>query len=178
MQSIPPAFIKHFNGTIPKKAILIDHAGKSWPVGLEQIDDRVCFKYGWQRFASDHSMEFGDFLIFKYNKSYLFEVKIFSKTGCKKDESVAIENTMPIVNLEEDSEADQTCSPRTHAGNPKHSHIGTKKKEAVATSNIIPIVILEEDSEAEQTCGRTTHASKRTLSNIDPKKKEEAGGEL
>jgi hypothetical protein len=87
LQSIPQAFIRHFNGGIPKKAILFDNTKKPWPVTLEQTDGRLCFNKGWRSFATDHSLEFGDFLVFKYNRNSMFEVKIFSgKTGCKKAE--------------------------------------------------------------------------------------------
>ena len=130
LQSIPQAFIKHFNGTIPKKAILKDQTGKSWHVGLEQSNRRLCFKNGWQCFASDHSLEFGDFLIFKFNRSSLFEVKIFSKTGCKKEEAAPIGKPIPFVNLEEDSETELTCSRPTRIGKRKRSEVGLKKIEA------------------------------------------------
>ncbi|XP_042962424.1 putative B3 domain-containing protein At5g66980 isoform X2 [Carya illinoinensis] len=125
--SIPPAFIKHFNGTIPKKAILIDHTGNSWPVGLEQINRRLCFKYGWQRFASDHSLEFGDFIIFKYTKSCTFKVKIFSKTGCVKYEAKATGKTIPYS--EEGTIEERVCGRLTRAGKRKLLEICLEKNE-------------------------------------------------
>jgi hypothetical protein len=130
LQSIPPAFIRHFNGAIPKKAILFDHTKKPWQVTLEQTEGRLCFKNGWQCFASDHSLELGDFLVFKYNRNSSFEVKIFSKYGCKKGETVAIDKTIPFVDLEQDSKPEETCRrPPTFVGKRKHSEIGIKKNE-------------------------------------------------
>lgn len=132
IQSIPPAFIKHFNGTIPKKALLIDHTGNSWPVGLEQINGHLFFNYGWQRFANDHSLEFGDFIIFKYTKSCMFKVKIFSKIGCMKYEAEATGKTIPCVNFEEDSNAVRACGRLTRVSKRKLSEICVKKNvEAV-----------------------------------------------
>ncbi|XP_035539099.1 putative B3 domain-containing protein Os03g0621600 isoform X2 [Juglans regia] len=132
--SIPPAFIKHFNGTIPKKAILIDHTGNSWTVGLEQINRRLCFKYGWQQFASDHSLEFGDFIIFKYTKSCMFKVKIFNKTGCMKYEAEATGKTIPFVTFEEDTIAERVCGRLTRAGKRKLLEICLEKNEEAGLS--------------------------------------------
>ncbi|KAF3968363.1 hypothetical protein CMV_007738 [Castanea mollissima] len=134
LQSIPQAFIKYFNGTIPKRAILKDQTGKSWRVGLEQTNRRLCFNSGWHCFASDHSLEFGDFLIFKFNRSSLFEVKIFSKTGCKKEQAAPIGKPIPFVNLEEDSKTELTCSRPTRFGKRKRSEVGLKKIEAGGSS--------------------------------------------
>lgn len=122
--SIPPDFVKHFNGTIPEKVDLIDHATECWCVRLEETDGRVWFTNGWQCFASDHYLSCGDFLIFKYNRGLSFEVKIFSVRGCRKEETVAIGKTTQEVKLEQDSKAEQTCSKQ------KHSDVGLKKNEA------------------------------------------------
>ncbi|XP_059444780.1 putative B3 domain-containing protein At5g66980 [Corylus avellana] len=136
--SIPQAFTMHFNGGIPKKAILFDNTKKPWHVTLEQTDGRLCFNNGWQSFASDHSLQFGNFLVFKYNRNSAFEVKIFSgKTGCKKGETVAIDhNTTPFVDLEEeDYKAEKTCKIPTSVGKRKHSEIGLMKTEEPGSSS-------------------------------------------
>ncbi|KAG6666376.1 putative B3 domain-containing protein At5g66980 [Carya illinoinensis] len=133
--SIPPTFIKHFTGNIPKKAILIDHTGNSWPVELDQIGSRLCFKCGWQQFASDHSLEFGDFLIFKYNRSNVFKVKIFNKTGCMKYEAEAMGKALPCLTPEEDSTAGQTCGRLTRGGKRKLLQIGLKTNEEAGVSS-------------------------------------------
>ncbi|XP_059444439.1 putative B3 domain-containing protein At5g66980 isoform X2 [Corylus avellana] len=132
--SIPPAFIRHFNGAIPKKAILFDHTKKPWNVTLEQTEGLLCFKNGWQCFASDHSLEFGDFLVFKYNRNSSFEVKIFSKTGCKKGETVALDKTIPSVDLEQDSKPEKTFRRPICVGKRKHSEIVLKKNEEAGSS--------------------------------------------
>jgi hypothetical protein len=132
LQSIPQTFIRHFNGAIPKKATLFDHTKKRWRVTLERTDGRLCFNNGWQGFATDHSLQFGDFLVFKYNRKSWFEVKIFDKTGCKKgEEAVAPDKTIPFVELEEeeDSKPEKTCRKHTSAGKRKYSEIGLKKNE-------------------------------------------------
>jgi hypothetical protein len=79
---------------------------------------------GWPCFKSDHHLNCGDFLIFKYDRSSSFEIKIFSVRGCRKEETFAICNTgTPDVKLE-NSEGEQDCSKR------RHSEIGLGKYEA------------------------------------------------
>ncbi|KAF8101467.1 hypothetical protein N665_0205s0060 [Sinapis alba] len=78
----------------------------------EEEEDRVgdvVFKKGWETFANDHSLEFGDFLVFSYNGAVSrFSVTIFAKDGCKKDlvsvvvttaerSRVAVEKEPPVL---------------------------------------------------------------------------------
>lgn len=123
LQSIPPDFVRHFNGTIPEKVYLIDNARKSWRVRLEETGGRVWLTKGWPCFKSDHHLNCGDFLIFKYDRSSSFEIKIFSVRGCRKEETFAICNTTPDVKFEH-SKGEQNCSKR------KHLEIGLEKYEA------------------------------------------------
>ncbi|KAK7332878.1 hypothetical protein VNO80_29634 [Phaseolus coccineus] len=102
---IPTSFTKFFNGIAPCKIILIDHDGKCWDVNLEKIEGRLVFKNGWQQFAKEKNLEEGDFLVFEYDGMSTFNVKIFSKSGCRKGATPpSREKIVPIVNLEEDSD--------------------------------------------------------------------------
>ncbi|KAL9320368.1 hypothetical protein ACSQ67_012207 [Phaseolus vulgaris] len=102
---IPTSFTKFFNGIAPCKIILIDHDGKCWDVKLEKIEGRLVFKNGWQQFAKLKNLEEGDFLVFQYDGMSTFNVKIFSKTGCRKGATPpSREKVVPIVNLEKDSD--------------------------------------------------------------------------
>jgi len=66
---------------------------------------RLVFKNGWQQFVKEKNLEEGDFLVFQYDGKSTFKVKIFSKTGCRKVATPPTrEKTVPIVNLEEDSD--------------------------------------------------------------------------
>lgn len=104
-QQIPTSFTKFFNGIAPCKIILIDHDGKCWDVKLEKIEGRLVFKNGWQQFAKLKNLEEGDFLVFQYDGMSTFNVKIFSKTGCRKGATPpSREKVVPIVNLEKDSD--------------------------------------------------------------------------
>lgn len=79
--------LKSRRTTIPKKAILKDRNGQEWNVHLMEEADRLFIKTGWQDFVNSCSLEFGDFLIFRYfRKKLIFTVKVFSRNGCLKED--------------------------------------------------------------------------------------------
>lgn len=85
MKAIPPAFAKHLNVTVPKHVIIRDYAGRQWHGKMEEVEGVIVIKDCWERFACVHSLELGDFLVFKYNGSSLFDVKIYGINGCLKE---------------------------------------------------------------------------------------------
>ncbi|XP_034692148.1 putative B3 domain-containing protein At5g66980 isoform X6 [Vitis riparia] len=111
---IPPAFVKEFSGNIPNNAILRDIRGKSCHVELEEVEKDVFIKNGWQEFVRGHSVEQGDFLVFRYHGKALFDVSIFGRNGCRKDESsdiVTIDEIAICVKNEEGTEEELTMPP-------------------------------------------------------------------
>ena len=125
-QRIPKAFTKFFNGIIPSKATLVDHDGNSWDIELEKMKDFLILKNGWGKFAWDKCLEEADFLVFEYNGKSTFYVKIFSKSGCRK-EAANGEKLVPIVTLDEDS--DQGCRKIQRGLKWKHSPTTLKINE-------------------------------------------------
>ncbi|KAL2661461.1 hypothetical protein AAZX31_03G225700 [Glycine max] len=112
---IPTSFTKFFNGVLPLKVTLVDHDRKSWDVYLEKTEGCLVFKDGWQQFAKEKVLEDGDFLVFQYDGRSTFNVKIFSKTGCRKVAAPASSAKIePTVILDEDS--DQRCSKEIQCG--------------------------------------------------------------
>ncbi|TKY61395.1 putative B3 domain-containing protein [Spatholobus suberectus] len=127
---IPTSFTKFFNGTTPCKVTLVDHDGKSWDVYLERIEGRLVLKNGWQQFAREKDLEEGDFLVFQYDGWSTFNVKIFSKTGCRKVAAPAPASCgkiVPIVILDEDS--DSRCNKTQCGRKRKHSPSSLKINE-------------------------------------------------
>ncbi|CAN8277615.1 unnamed protein product [Cochlearia groenlandica] len=86
---IPPSFIDILEKPLPNKTLLKDEIGRSWSVETRTQDTQekncVLFTKGWCIFAKDQSLEFGDFLVFRYDGDSIFYVKIFAKDGCRKD---------------------------------------------------------------------------------------------
>ncbi|EOX91269.1 Cytochrome P450 [Theobroma cacao] len=120
MQKIPPAFVRHFYGTIPKDAMLKNHTGKHWLVDLEEVEGGLTMTNGWQGFASENSLEFGDFLIFEYDGKCLFDVEIFGRNGCNKAALSSNMTTTHAVNEKEIKEVD-ICNEPTQTCKQKYS---------------------------------------------------------
>ena len=86
--SIPPEFIHQLNKSLPRKATLTNHSGKTWDVTLEKDGHNVIFKVGWEAFMRDSGLEVGDFLVFTYNGGSKFSVRVFGPDGCVRDRAI------------------------------------------------------------------------------------------
>ncbi|KFK38646.1 hypothetical protein AALP_AA3G142000 [Arabis alpina] len=86
---IPPAFIDILEKPLPNEVSLLDEIGRVWCVETKTQDTeerfRVVFDKGWNVFAKDQSLEFGDFLVFNYDGDSRFSVTIYANDGIKKD---------------------------------------------------------------------------------------------
>ncbi|PKH57129.1 hypothetical protein CRG98_050300, partial [Punica granatum] len=121
LQLIPSDFLKQFKGKIPNQATLKDHAGRSWSVQLKEVGSKLFIKNGWEEFVTDHSLGFGDFLIFSYyHSTSVFHVKIFGKNGCRKKRACAANKTL-LINLEEEEQVEERVE-ETSAGGPYENH--------------------------------------------------------
>ncbi|POO02657.1 B3 DNA binding domain containing protein [Trema orientale] len=105
---IPTSFVRKYILRVPKLAVVKDGSGKCWQVSLVTIGKNLYIGTGWEEFARDHSLERGDFLVFKYYKTSLFEVKIFGANGCKKQ--VASPQILAQVKIEDEEEQTHTKS--------------------------------------------------------------------
>ncbi|XP_077233559.1 putative B3 domain-containing protein Os03g0621600 isoform X2 [Tasmannia lanceolata] len=85
---IPPAFVRHFNGKLLNKSILKNPTGKFWHVKVERIGNDLFFQEGWQNFVKDNSLQTGDFLVLEYDGNSEFDVLIFGKSGCEKEDAL------------------------------------------------------------------------------------------
>ncbi|KAK0575665.1 hypothetical protein LWI29_004852 [Acer saccharum] len=56
---------------------------------MEKDVNGLSFGSGWVEFVKHHSLEVGDFLVFKYHGGSKFSVKIFGKTSCEKGTKLA-----------------------------------------------------------------------------------------
>ncbi|XP_059279986.1 B3 domain-containing protein At3g06220-like isoform X1 [Lycium ferocissimum] len=92
---IPPAFLKFFNGETPALFVLEGPAGRSWQVGVEQIESDLFFKRGWPDFVEENNLEYGDFLTFCYAGNSKLYVKIYEKDGCLKQDQENVHAPSP-----------------------------------------------------------------------------------
>ncbi|KAM7252025.1 hypothetical protein ACFE04_023908 [Oxalis oulophora] len=86
---VPPAFMKNFNGELPKITTLKSSTEiKSWGVLMEKTEKYYYFNKGWSKFVTDHCLQYGDFLVFKLITNSSFEVVIYDGDDeCEKDTS-------------------------------------------------------------------------------------------
>ncbi|XP_068666871.1 uncharacterized protein [Aristolochia californica] len=80
---LPPRFASCARNLVDQFSYLEDISGKRWNVKLCNVEGCLAFEYGWRKFVLDHSLEFGDLLLFKYNDSH-FLVEIFGRSACEK----------------------------------------------------------------------------------------------
>ncbi|KAK1292368.1 hypothetical protein QJS10_CPB17g00633 [Acorus calamus] len=80
---IPPEFMNRIKNQSLRTASLMGPSGNVWRVTLI----KGFFKVGWKEFVTDHSLEHGDILIFKYDGDACFSVSIFDATACEKEGS-------------------------------------------------------------------------------------------
>ncbi|KAM5586078.1 putative B3 domain-containing protein [Rosa sericea] len=87
---IPPKFTKNHIRPSLCKCVLRGPSGQRCDVELERRENGLFFhNHGWHRFVKDHRLQFGDFLVFRYDDESKFKVKIYDRTCCEIDVEVA-----------------------------------------------------------------------------------------
>lgn len=87
---IPPAFVRLLRFQVHKDAFLEGPSGQVWLVTVHCTNTGMAFEQGWQTFVSDHSLDVGDFLVFKYVGTFHFTVQIFGRSGCEKRDAFSV----------------------------------------------------------------------------------------
>ncbi|KAJ8637461.1 hypothetical protein MRB53_011728 [Persea americana] len=87
---IPPAFIKCFNGKVPYESILRSPTGRVWHVKVNKVGNGLFFQNGWPDFVEENILQMGEVLVFTYQGNSEFDVKMFGKSGCEKEETSMI----------------------------------------------------------------------------------------
>ncbi|XP_022768836.1 B3 domain-containing protein Os11g0197600-like isoform X2 [Durio zibethinus] len=82
---IPVGFKTNLEGRISGSVLLKGPSGYGWVVELVQKNDDLFFDEGWADFVRDHSLECGDFLVFRYDGDLVFNVKVFDQSLCEKE---------------------------------------------------------------------------------------------
>ncbi|MBA0828100.1 hypothetical protein Goarm_012819 [Gossypium armourianum] len=82
---IPVGFNRNLEGRVSASVLLKGPSGYSWNVKLVQRNDDLLFDEGWADFVADHSLECGDFLVFRYDGDLVFDVKVFDQSSCEKE---------------------------------------------------------------------------------------------
>ena len=88
---------------------------------MEKYKGGLFLKKGWPDFVKDSSLVLGEFLVFRYNGSSAFTVRIFGRDGCKEEGDLPNDNTAPAhikveATSKTESESEWTCRKRTNSG--------------------------------------------------------------
>ncbi|ANM66063.1 putative transcription factor B3-Domain family [Arabidopsis thaliana] len=115
---IPRKFSTHCKRKLPQIVTLKSPSGVTYNVGVEEDDEKtMAFRFGWDKFVKDHSLEENDLLVFKFHGVSEFEVLVFDgQTLCEKPTSYFVrkcghaEKTKGII----DFNATSSRSPKRH----------------------------------------------------------------
>ncbi|KAK1276529.1 putative B3 domain-containing protein [Acorus gramineus] len=89
---IPRAFWKHIEGLSAGTVSLVGPSRKIWHVNLVKNGNGVFFENGWREFTKDHSLQTGEFLLFRFDENSHFNVSVYDKTACEKEEAFYAES--------------------------------------------------------------------------------------
>ncbi|XP_057770013.1 putative B3 domain-containing protein REM15 isoform X2 [Salvia miltiorrhiza] len=84
---LPPHFLRKYELTLPANVKLrVDDSGRRWNVRVERMDDGLfCFTNGWEKFAEDAALKFGEFLVFSLLAKSEMNVDIYETSCCKRE---------------------------------------------------------------------------------------------
>ncbi|GMJ08775.1 hypothetical protein HRI_004546700 [Hibiscus trionum] len=78
---IPRKFVRKYGNQLSSPVKLEVPSGAIWQVELTKSDERVWLQKGWREFAEHYSLEFGSFLVFRYQGNDHFHVLIFDRSA-------------------------------------------------------------------------------------------------
>ncbi|OMP01932.1 Alcohol dehydrogenase superfamily, zinc-type [Corchorus olitorius] len=74
-------FIRKYGNDMSSPVLLKVPSGGVWKVELRKRDGKVWLKNGWQEFSKHHSLEHGQFVVFRYQGNSKFHVAILDRTA-------------------------------------------------------------------------------------------------
>ncbi|KAK8653762.1 hypothetical protein V6N13_127746 [Hibiscus sabdariffa] len=123
---IPRRFVRKYGNQLPSIVKLEVPSGAVWQVELTKSDETVRLQKGWREFAEHYSLEFGSFVVFRYEGNGRFHVLIFDRSA---------------------SEIEYACTRTEHDGHDVSA--SGKRKENSNLSNPVPRKKLRTDSKSE-----------------------------
>ncbi|GMI68861.1 REPRODUCTIVE MERISTEM 39, REDUCED VERNALIZATION RESPONSE 1 [Hibiscus trionum] len=78
---IPREFVRKYGNDLPNTVELEVPSGAIWKVELTKNNGRVRMQEGWREFAEHYSLEFGSFVVFRYEGNGHFGVLIFDRSA-------------------------------------------------------------------------------------------------
>ncbi|KAL2482440.1 B3 domain-containing transcription factor VRN1 [Forsythia ovata] len=116
---IPNKFGEKYENELSSIVKLTDPTNGTWCVRLERVEKTLWLHDGWEKFFEDHSISYGNFLLFIYRGNSCFNVLIFHLTGIEVD----YPNNNCNFEMEENSDDDSVKFLASSPGKPKISSL-------------------------------------------------------
>ncbi|PIA56135.1 hypothetical protein AQUCO_00700469v1 [Aquilegia coerulea] len=94
---IPQAFLQSITKQSSEMVILESPSGSRWRVRLKRTSDGMYLEDGWGKFARAHSLEKGEFLVFRYDGNTKFTVQIFDSSTLEKEDAFKVVNSQEEI---------------------------------------------------------------------------------
>lgn len=124
---------------LSEKVTLRGPSGNIWTTYLARRGEDYVLENGWQDFVKDHSLNEGDFLVFRHVEDSMFNVLIFDTTGCEREGSYFIEGSGQLC-------ADSCCAMRNNTNPQTHT---TFKSADEGKEKLDEEGLVEEEEEEE-----------------------------
>ncbi|KMT19687.1 hypothetical protein BVRB_1g007440 [Beta vulgaris subsp. vulgaris] len=86
---IPKSFHTHLQvdetNRDKRKCVILYDSKSTQPWFIEVEFPRFNFKSGWEIFCEDHNLQIGDFVVFKHQGNWVFDVLIYDPSGCERE---------------------------------------------------------------------------------------------
>ncbi|KAJ4836449.1 hypothetical protein Tsubulata_023086, partial [Turnera subulata] len=80
---MPDKFTREFGGELSDIACVNVPDGRAWEMRLTKARNNIWFDGGWQEFVEHYSIRYRHLLVFRYEGSSTFRVRIFDMTACE-----------------------------------------------------------------------------------------------
>jgi hypothetical protein len=125
MQTIPKKFVANIREQMSEQVTLKVPDGKTYTVEVaEEQQNELVLRSGWAEFASAYELEQFDILVFKNSGNSHLKVRIFDRSGCEKELSCILLDSIPCMQERKGSHGKQMQLPtgkRLAVGSPSGS---------------------------------------------------------
>ncbi|KAL6224715.1 hypothetical protein ACLB2K_003570 [Fragaria x ananassa] len=117
-KNIPKKFVKKYGEHLSDSVCLKIPSGCEWEVGVTRNGNKVWFEQGWPAFAKFYSLNYGVFLLFRYEGNSKFQVCIFDTSATEIAYRIRIEEP-DNINCEDDDNSVEVLDDFSHPYCPK-----------------------------------------------------------
>ena len=90
LQKIPKKFVMKYGKDLSDSVCLKLPSGSEWEVGLKRCKANIWFEKGWREFSVFCSLEYGSFVLFRYEGISHFSVCVFDTSATENDYPISM----------------------------------------------------------------------------------------